>query len=165
MKATGVVRRIDDLGRIVIPKEIRRTLRINEGDNLEIYVNDDSIVLKKYCFLNSSLVLAKQLVSVFSKIYHKNLLITDNEKIIAGSSDYLNKFLSSTIVDNINKRNSIEKSGSIIENFNSVNYYLYPLISSSDAIGSIILIDSNITENDKSIIKLISAFLIKNVEE
>ena len=50
MKATGVVRRIDDLGRIVIPKEIRRNFKINEGDSLEIFVDDGDIILKKYSF-------------------------------------------------------------------------------------------------------------------
>ena len=48
MKATGIVRRIDDLGRVVIPKELRRKLRIREGDPLEIYTNADQMVLKKY---------------------------------------------------------------------------------------------------------------------
>ena len=48
MKATGIVRRIDDLGRVVIPKELRRNLKIREGDPLEIYVNDDMICFKKY---------------------------------------------------------------------------------------------------------------------
>ena len=48
MKATGVVRRIDDLGRIVIPKEIRKTLRIKDGESVEIFLENDNIVLKKY---------------------------------------------------------------------------------------------------------------------
>jgi AbrB family looped-hinge helix DNA binding protein len=49
MKATGILRRVDDLGRIVIPKEIRRTLRIHEGDALEIYIDDDMVCFKRYC--------------------------------------------------------------------------------------------------------------------
>jgi stage V sporulation protein T len=52
MKSTGVVRRIDDLGRIVIPKEIRRNLRIKEGDNLEVFVEGEDIILKKYSMMN-----------------------------------------------------------------------------------------------------------------
>ena len=55
MKATGVVRRIDDLGRVVIPKEIRRTMRIREGDSLEIFVNQSGeVVLKKYSLPSAS---------------------------------------------------------------------------------------------------------------
>ena len=54
MKATGIVRRIDDLGRVVIPKEIRRTMRIREGDPLEIYTDrEDEVILKKYSPINS----------------------------------------------------------------------------------------------------------------
>ena len=48
MKVTGIVRRIDDLGRVVIPKELRKTYQINEGDPLEIFVEDDQLILKKY---------------------------------------------------------------------------------------------------------------------
>ena len=165
MKATGVVRRIDDLGRIVIPKEIRRTLKINDGDNVEIYVSDDSIVLKKYCFLNSSFLLAQKLTDSFYNIYHKIILITDNEKIVAGSKKYLNKTLSTTIVDIINNRSEIEKNICITNDNDSVNVYLYPIISSSDALGSVILISDDISAIDKSIIKLMSAILVKNVEE
>jgi len=53
MKATGIVRRIDDLGRVVIPKEIRRTMRIREGDPLEIYTNNDGeVIFRKYSAIN-----------------------------------------------------------------------------------------------------------------
>lgn len=55
MKATGIVRRIDDLGRVVIPKEIRRNMRLKEGDPLEFYFEEDgSIIIKKYAFYNSN---------------------------------------------------------------------------------------------------------------
>lgn len=168
MKEIGVVRRIDDLGRIVIPKEIRRTLKINEGDNLEIYVTDDSIVLKKYCFLNNSFIIAQKLVDIFYKLYHKDILITDKDKVIAASKGlgyYINKSLSDDINGLINKRNDCIKKGAIINGSNIYNFYLYPLISSSDALGSVIVISDDINELDKSIIKMISAFLVKNVEE
>lgn len=56
MRATGIVRRVDDLGRVVIPKEIRRTLRIHEGDPLELYVDHDSVVFQKYCAFNSECI-------------------------------------------------------------------------------------------------------------
>ena len=59
MKATGVIRRIDDLGRVVIPKEIRKNLRIKEGDNLEIFVQNDEVILKKYSMMNKINDLAK----------------------------------------------------------------------------------------------------------
>ncbi len=168
MKETGVVRRIDDLGRIVIPKEIRRTLKINDGDNLEIYVTDDSIILKKYCFLNNSLIVAQKFADIFYKLYHKDILITDNDNVIAASKGlgyYINKPLSDDIIGLINKRNDCIKKCAIVNGSNNYNFYLYPLISSSDAFGSVIAISDDVNDLDKSIIKMISAFLVKNVEE
>ena len=168
MKETGVVRRIDDLGRIVIPKEIRRTLKINDGDNLEIYVTDDSIVLKKFCFLNNSFILAQKLVDTFYRLYHKDILITDKDKVIAASKGlgyYINKSLSDKIIGLIDARNDCIRKNDIVNDGNIYNFYLYPLISSSDALGSVIVISDDITDLDKSIIKMISAFLVKNVEE
>ena len=167
MKATGIVRRIDDLGRIVIPKEIRKTLMINDGDSLEIYVNNNEIVLSKYSFFNNIEVIAKKLVSVFNNIYKKKILITDKEKIIVCSkeleSSYLNRNISNDIKKSIIDR--IESIGNkkIVDKMEKI--YLIPIIVDSDAIGSIILISDLIDDNDKNIIKLLSAILIKNIEE
>ena len=77
MKSTGVVRRIDDLGRIVIPKEIRKTFRIKEGENLEIFITDnETISLKKYSTLNKFEELIKSLLKTFSQI-NKKVIVTD----------------------------------------------------------------------------------------
>ena len=59
MKSTGVIRRIDDLGRIVIPKEIRKNLRIKDGDNLEIFISSEDLVLKKYSYLMVQFIIAE----------------------------------------------------------------------------------------------------------
>ena len=72
MKATGVVRRIDDLGRIVIPKEIRRSLKINDGDSLEIFVDTNEVILKKYSLLDDMVDLSKKLVNTVKKVYNKS---------------------------------------------------------------------------------------------
>ena len=72
MKATGIVRRIDELGRVVIPKEIRRTLRIREGDPLEIYTDrDDEVILKKYSPIGERSSFAKDYTeSIFRSLGH-----------------------------------------------------------------------------------------------
>ena len=68
MKATGIVRRIDDLGRVVIPKEIRRTMRIREGDPLEIYTSSDGeVIFKKYSAINEMAASASQVAEVKAK--------------------------------------------------------------------------------------------------
>ena len=69
MKATGVVRRIDDLGRIVIPKELRRNLRIKNGDTLEVFVDADSVILKKYSPMESIEEAASKYVESFNGDY------------------------------------------------------------------------------------------------
>ncbi len=105
MKATGIVRRIDDLGRIVIPKEIRRTLRIREGDPLEIYVDrEGEVILKKYSPVSELGDFAKEYAdSLYEAIGHI-ILIADRDHIVAvagsGKKEFLNKPLG-TIVEKV----------------------------------------------------------------
>ena len=88
MKTTGVVRRIDELGRIVVPKEMRRTLRIREGDSLEISSDNDSIVLKKYSLVESVDNFITQYVEAVHLSSKKEIIVTDTEKVIALSSGF-----------------------------------------------------------------------------
>jgi len=96
LKATGIVRRIDDLGRVVIPKEIRRTLRIREGDPLEIYVDrEGEVILKKYSPVGELGDFAKEYAdSLYEAIGHI-ICITDRDNVVAvaGASkkEYLNR--------------------------------------------------------------------------
>ena len=86
MKATGIVRRIDELGRIVVPKEIRRTLRIREGDPLEVYTDrEGEIVLKKYSPVGELANFAAQYAKVLAETTGKLVCITDMDHIIAAS--------------------------------------------------------------------------------
>ncbi|MBR2377740.1 MAG: AbrB/MazE/SpoVT family DNA-binding domain-containing protein [Clostridia bacterium] len=97
MKATGIVRRIDDLGRIVIPKEIRKTLKIKEGDPLEIFVQTNEVMLKRYSPINSitdSVILVAK--SLFKETNY-SVVILDNECVVAAEGDakaFLNDTLS-----------------------------------------------------------------------
>lgn len=84
MKATGIVRRIDDLGRVVIPKEIRRTMRIREGDPLEIYTDKDGgVIFKKYSLMGGLGDFAAQLCETLHKTTGRIVLITDRDSCIA----------------------------------------------------------------------------------
>lgn len=172
MKATGVVRRIDDLGRIVIPKEIRRNFKINEGDSIEIFVDNNGIILKKYSLLDDMLEVSLNMVEVVRKIYGKNVIITDKVRVIAAvkelNKDYLGKDLSSNIKDKIGNRSEVmnqDTSLIIVDGENVGSYFLVPIIANSDSLGSVILIDDNITEEDKHLIRFITAILVKNIEE
>ena len=86
MKATGIVRRIDDLGRVVIPKEISRTLRIREGDPLEIYTaTDGEVIFKKYSPVGELSVFASQYAEVLSRVSGLPVIICDKDHVIAAS--------------------------------------------------------------------------------
>ena len=116
MKATGIVRRIDDLGRVVIPKEIRRTLRIREGDPLEIFVDrDGEVILKKYSPIGELGDFAKEYAdSLFESLNHI-ILISDRDSIIAvaGTSkkDYIEKPVGAIVEKTLEDRKSrLEKN-------------------------------------------------------
>lgn len=171
MKATGVVRRIDDLGRIVIPKEIRKNFKINEGDSIEVFVDNEGIILKKYSLLDNMLDLATKLVESFSKIYNKNILVTDKERVVVCSknlfNDYSDKELSTSIKDKISFREeyySKDNSNIVLNSTNTSEYFLVPIIVDSDSIGSVILVDNDIVDKDKDVIRFIDSILIKNIE-
>ena len=87
MKATGIVRRIDDLGRVVIPKEIRRTLRIREGDPLEIFTNTDGgVIFRKYSPVGELSSFAEQYAEVLSKTANVPVLICDSDHVVAAAA-------------------------------------------------------------------------------
>ena len=86
MKATGIVRRIDDLGRVVIPKEIRRTLRIREGDPLEIFTsNDGEVIFKKYSPIGELSSFAAQYADILHKTSGKAVIVCDRDHVVAAA--------------------------------------------------------------------------------
>ncbi len=109
MKATGIVRRIDDLGRVVIPKEIRRTMRIREGDPLEIYTDrEGEVIFKKYSPIGELTSFAAQYADTLNKTCGMSVLITDRDTVIASAGvskkEYTDKKLSADIEDIIESR-------------------------------------------------------------
>ena len=99
MKATGIVRRIDDLGRVVIPKEIRRTMRIKEGDPLEIFVDrEGEVILKKYSPISELGDFAREYAGALSETLGTTVLIGDRDSIIAVSGGSKKEFLDKNIV-------------------------------------------------------------------
>ena len=155
MKATGVVRRIDDLGRVVIPKEIRRTLRIKEGDPLEIFTDrEGEIILKKYSPISELSEFATRYAETLSRTTGHIACITDKDTIIAVSGgskkDYLEQSISEDLEklmderevyaskDNNNTSMQITKNNK--DEKPSTSQVIYPIISNGDSIGSVILI-------------------------
>lgn len=174
MKATGVVRRIDDLGRIVIPKEIRKTLHIKEGDPLEIFTDKEGeVILKKYSPIGELSEFAAEYAETLARTTGHIACITDKDSIIAVSGglkkEYLEKGLSpelERVLDNkevyTSKENNeialpIVKNDNKDRRFNS--QVIYPIITQGDVIGSVILIskESNTQMGDVELKVLQSA--------
>ena len=155
MKATGVVRRIDDLGRIVIPKEIRRTLHIKEGDPLEIFTDKEGeIILKKYSPIGELSEFATGYAETLSRTTGHIACITDKDTVIAVSGGSKKEFLEQALSPELekvieNKEIYTSKANNeialpITQNDNRERRYnsqvIYPIISDGDVIGSVILL-------------------------
>ena len=176
MKSTGVVRRIDDLGRIVIPKEVRRSLKIREGEELEIYLNDNIVCLKKFSKVADVDVVSRKILDVVSTLIDKTIILTDRDRIIAGSGElkkqFLDKEVSKFLEKNMSNRNVVvEKNVVKVEVVDGVvnenSFVLYPIICYGDVVGNVILLStkSDISEFDLNIIRVIAEFLGKYVED
>ena len=174
MKATGVVRRIDDLGSIVIPKEIRRNLRIRDGESLEIFVDGDNIVLKKYSIMKNIDEYASNLVDSLYSLVKKSVVITDCDSIIACSGNVkglLNKSISDKLSSSIKRRESIiekyDKELIITDDFSIVSkYVINSIIANGDSVGLVIIFNKNeIGDDDMLIASLASKILSKSIEE
>lgn len=184
MKATGVVRRIDDLGRIVIPKEIRRTLRIREGDPLEIFTDKEGeIILKKYSPIGELSEFASQYAETLAKTTGHIACISDKDTIIAVAGapkkEYLEKSVSSELEkimeDKITwtAKTQDEKHIPVLLTDSDDGKYtsqvIWPIIVEGDTIGSVMLLSTqpNIKMNDVEVKVAQSAagFLGKQMEE
>ena len=181
MKATGIVRRIDDLGRVVIPKEIRRTLRIREADPLEIFTDrEGEIILKKYSPIGEMSTFAKQYVESLAQVSGHIALITDRDQFIAvsgGLKNLIGKNVSSELEEKMDKRQLIlssKEERSFIpivsgEEAEYVQQAICPIISEGDVIGSVILVNGDakkkMGEVEQKLIQSASGFLGRQMEQ
>lgn len=166
MKSTGVIRRIDDLGRIVLPKEIRKNLRISDGEQLEIFIDGELIILKKHSFIGQISNLANLCINAVSEMLDGNLIITDRDKVIAASPVLKDLYLEKLITGNVStimlkrKPTVLSKEGSIDvikgRRING-NCYFYPLLIDGDVIGLVIYktMENEITDITKQMINLV----------
>ncbi|KEP25193.1 MULTISPECIES: stage V sporulation protein T [Bacillus] len=177
MKATGIVRRIDDLGRVVIPKEIRRTLRIREGDPLEIFVDrDGEVILKKYSPISELGDFAREYAdALFDSLGH-SILICDRDTYIAvsGSSkkEYLNKSISDLLERTMDQRNSVlEESKKEIQLVDGIDddvsaYTIAPIVANGDPIGAVVLFskERSMGEVEHKAAETAAGFLARQME-
>ena len=183
MKATGVVRRIDDLGRVVIPKEIRKTLRIKEGDPLEIFTDrEGQIILKKYSPIGELSEFATGYAETLAKTTGHIACITDKDTIIAVSGGSKKEFLEQDVSEELEKlmddkevytsKENSDVAMPIIKNEKSDKKYnsqvVYPIISNGDTIGTVILMskDTNtkMNEVERKVAQSAATFLATQME-
>lgn len=184
MKATGVVRRIDDLGRVVVPKEIRRTLRIKEGDPLEIFTEKEGeIILKKYSPIGELSEFATEYAETLNKTTGHIACITDKDTVIAvsgiGKKDNMLEQGISTeleqVMEDQEKYISKENNGlaiPITKNEGKDKIYnsqvIYPIVSDGNTVGSVILLSKDdkikMTEVEQKVAQSAASFLAKQMD-
>lgn len=175
MKSTGMIRKIDDLGRIVIPKEIRKTLKIREGDSLEIYTNaEGEVILKRYAPLGDLLENIESLAESISNNTDSNICVTDTKQILVATGSLVDKYLykeiSKELLEKLDERmlwqNKGENHLKLIEGEEinrSSNQLIVPIIYEGSVLGSVILVTYDmkrqITDVEIKMIKVMTDYL------
>ena len=177
MKATGIVRRIDDLGRVVIPKEIRKTLRLRDGDALEIFTDvNGEVIFKKYSPIGELSVFAAQYAEAMTMHADMPVIISDNDKVVASSGiakrEVAEKPISKEVEELLEQRRTFT--------FENAEHMIYPIdglerkasivcpiIAAGDAVGSVIVLDNGEkpTQTQIKLTGVAASFLGKQMEE
>ncbi|WP_315080614.1 stage V sporulation protein T [uncultured Clostridium sp.] len=183
MKATGIVRRIDDLGRVVIPKEIRRTLRIREGDPLEIFTDrEGGVILKKYSPIGELTDFSREYAESLQQAIGHIVLIADKDAFISASGtpkkDYIERKISSELEEVMDGRKTVmlDKSQNVViplhnddDESKYVNQVISPILSEGDAIGTVIILSKEdgetLGEVELKLAETAATFLGKQMEQ
>ena len=158
MKYLGMIRKIDELGRIVIPKEIRKNINIHDGEELEFIIDNDAIILKKNKGIFNNIMFLKKLCLSFSKNYQVDMVFTDLDKsIISNNDNLINKNLDNKLKELISNRESLNEYGSFLEM--DKYYYINPIIIDGNCYGLLMLLSDKTIEDE-----IIKAFgLLENI--
>ena len=183
MKATGIVRRIDDLGRVVIPKEIRRTLRIREGDPLEIYVDrDGAVILKKYSPIGELGEFAKEYVESLHDAVGHIAMIADRDTVIAVAGAPKKEFLGKPVGPAVERameerkpvvENGAERAESPVLDDGEVSRFLAqvvaPIVAAGDPVGAVVICSREpgaaMRELELKLAETAAGFLAKQLEQ
>lgn len=178
VKATGIVRRIDDLGRVVIPKEIRRTLRIREGDALEIFTDSQGgVIFKKYSPVGELSAFASQYADVLSKSINLPTIVCDRDHVVAAAGvsrkEYLERRITPELEEYMQNRKNFISTGKSdfrpVEGIDRTASVICPIIASSDVTGAVVLLqgedDSAPDQTEAKLAQVAAAFLGKQMEE
>lgn len=173
MKSTGVIRRIDELGRVVIPKEIRRHLGIRDGENLEIFTEEDKIILKKYSSVLEYSDLSSKLCDMVSSIMEYSMIITDRDKVVSFSNDGKEELkgctLNAKMLDYIQNRENYESLAFETFEFGDKKLegycYIQPIISSIDCLGLVVLVKSkSFLKEEKQFARFVAEMIANKID-
>jgi AbrB family transcriptional regulator (stage V sporulation protein T) len=174
MKATGIVRRIDELGRIVIPKEIRRVLRIREGDPIEIFTDADAIVLKKYARIRELGDYAETYCQALCGALGFSAGVTDTETVAYASGalkkTLLRAALSEAYVDRMCQRQTVlaPEGYAFLKDLPALRLAAVPIVSNGDVHGSVLIATDDarlrLSDTELSILKTAALYLGKQLE-
>ena len=176
MKSTVVVRRVDDLGRIVIPKEIRQTLRIRDGESLEIFVDREMIALKKFSKMSDMDDVSKQLVDIINAAINKTVLVTDRDKFIAGAGPLKKKYFEANIshyLEGVMRNresivfNNVQNISLVEGDIEKLASIIVPIIMNGDVMGLVLVLSekSDIGQLEEKMATVAAQFLGKHIEE
>ncbi|MBE6702540.1 MAG: AbrB/MazE/SpoVT family DNA-binding domain-containing protein [Ruminococcaceae bacterium] len=161
MKATGIVRRIDDLGRVVIPKEIRRTMRIREGDPLEIFTDrEGEVIFKKYSPIGELAIFAGEYAETLYKTCALSVIICDRDAVIATAGVPRKEYADKTLSDELEKiiesrtlyvwREGTEQIPAIAEGGSYTVRCAMPILSQGDIVGCVVSLSDGGKDDKKS---------------
>ena len=177
MKATGIVRRIDDLGRVVIPKEIRRTMRIREGDPLEIYTNaGGEVIFKKYSPIGELSMFASQYAEALAAATRLSVIICDRDHCIAAAGvskkETLERRITPDLEQIIEERKAVsytsDENRLALEGVERNICVAAPIIISGDVSGAVVMLSSEVcamaSETDMKLATVAASFLGRQME-
>lgn len=173
MKTTGMVRRVDSLGRIVIPKEIRKVLKIKENEQVEINVSGEEIILNRYSELDEKDLFLQKLIDVIKEVYGVDVLLTNLNNFTLTTKDYLylaQKEISPYLSNILEERKEVLEKSVVSLSLNSnekdinTSFYIKTLIVNGDTIGLILFLGQDIQGIDPMLFNLLERYLEKYLE-
>ncbi len=173
MKETGILRRIDELGRIVIPKEIRKKLKIREGDNVDIFVSEDTVVLKKYSLLKDLDNILAILLEAYKQYGNISIVVTNLDHVISSNVDDIkvNDLITGELLEKIlNKETIIINKNYPFKitdkNESGLHLIIKPIIVYGDVFGSVVLLsDFEVTNHKNMMLDLIHYFCVRYIQD
>lgn len=163
MQSSGIIRRVDELGRIVIPVEIRKLLNIKVGENLEFILNNNYIELKKRSLVENKSEFINLISNKLSEVVDGDFFITNREKVICSSNhDIENKIIDGKLIDLLSNHDDssyINDELSFIDIDLKGSFYIFPYYISSDIAGFIVLYNISSVDKYQKLMKFITYFI------